>query len=56
MHRIKNWFRISMKQAKLTDLSVINIERDLSTKIDKDKTINYFAISQRRISLIKYLN
>lgn len=52
MRRINNWLRTSMKQAKFTDLSVINIERDLSSKIDKDKIINKFGLSQRRIPLI----
>jgi len=52
MRRIKNWLRTSMEQAKCTHFSVINIERDLSTTIDKDKIINNFAMSQRRISLI----
>jgi len=52
MRRIKNWLRTSMEQSKFTDLSVINIERDLSNKIDKDKIINNFAMSQRRISLV----
>lgn len=41
-----------MGQSKFTDLSVISIERDLSTKIDKDKIINNFGLTQRRISLI----
>lgn len=41
-----------MEQAKFTDLSIINIERDLSNTIDKNKIINNFALSQRRISLI----
>jgi len=36
-------------------LSVINIERDLSIKIDKDKIINNVAMSHRRISL-NYFN
>ncbi|CAI6365209.1 unnamed protein product [Macrosiphum euphorbiae] len=52
MRRIKNWLRTSMGQSKFTDLSVISIERDLSTKIDKDKIINNFGLTQRRISLI----
>lgn len=52
MRRIKNWLRTSMAQEKFTDLSVINIERDLSSKIDKDNIINNFVMSQRRISLI----
>ncbi|CAI6344170.1 unnamed protein product [Macrosiphum euphorbiae] len=45
MRRIKNWLRTSMEQSKFTDLSVINIERDLSNKIYKDKIINNFAMS-----------
>lgn len=52
MRRIKNWLRTSMGQSKFTDLSVISIERDLSTKINKDKIINNFGLTQRRISLI----
>lgn len=52
MRRIKNWLRTSMEQAKFTVLSIINIERDLSNTIDKNKIINNFALSQRRISLI----
>lgn len=52
MRRIKNWLRTSMEQAKFTDLSIINIERDLSNTIDKNIIINNFALSQRRISLI----
>lgn len=52
MRRIKNWLRTSMTQEKFTDLSIINIERDLSTKIDKDTIINNFSKSERRISLI----
>ncbi|CAI6369096.1 unnamed protein product [Macrosiphum euphorbiae] len=52
MRRIKNWLRTSMEQSICTDLSVINIERDLSNKIYKDKIINNFTMSQRRISLV----
>jgi hAT family C-terminal dimerisation region len=52
MRRIKNWLRTSMAQEKFTDLSIINIERDLSTKIDKYNIINNFSMSQRRIPLI----
>jgi hypothetical protein len=52
MRRIKNWLRTSMEQAKFTDLSIINIEREPSNTIDKNKIINNFALSQRRICLI----
>ncbi|KAL4099003.1 hypothetical protein QTP88_023506 [Uroleucon formosanum] len=52
MRRIKNWLRTTMGQAKFTDLSIISIERDLSNSIDKNKIINNFGLTQRRISLI----
>lgn len=41
-----------MGQAKFTDLSVINIEGDFSTKIYKDEITNNFGLPQRRISLM----
>jgi hypothetical protein len=41
-----------MEQATFTDLLIINIWRDLSTKINKYKIINNFDKSQKHISVM----
>jgi len=43
MRRIKNWLETSTVQSSLIDFSVINIEKDLSTKINEDRIMINFS-------------
>ncbi|KAF0768976.1 zinc finger MYM-type protein 1-like [Aphis craccivora] len=40
MRRLKNWLRSSMLQQRFTNLSIINIERDLANCIDSEEILN----------------
>jgi len=51
MRRLKNWMRTSMVQQRFTNLSVINIERDLANKIVPGEILNTFAKIDRRLCL-----
>lgn len=54
MRRLKNWMRTSMVQQRFTNLSVINIERDLANKIVPEEILNTFAKIDRRLCLTLY--
>jgi hypothetical protein len=47
MRRLKNWLRSSMLQQRFTNLSIINIERDLANDIESEKILNTFASIDR---------
>ena len=51
LKRIKTYLRSSMGEQRLTSLSILAVERDLSSKIDMDIVVNKFAASNRRILL-----
>lgn len=40
-----------MEQDRFTDLSIINIERELSNQIDNEQILNKFAEKERRMQL-----
>jgi hypothetical protein len=52
MRRIKNWLRSSMAQDRFTFLSILNIERDITNKVNLDDILNKFAEKDRKIMLI----
>lgn len=52
MRRIKNWLRSSMTQDRFTFLSILNIERDITNKVNVDDIVNKFAEKDRKIMLI----
>jgi len=43
MRRLKNWLRASMEQQRFTNLSILNIERDIVNKITSSE-ITYFVV------------
>ncbi|CAI6344082.1 unnamed protein product [Macrosiphum euphorbiae] len=51
LRKIKTWLRVSMGQERLTDLSILYIEKDLTNKIDIKEVICIFAQTERRIML-----
>jgi len=51
MRRIKNWLRTSMLQQRFSDLSILNIERDLSNKIQTETVLDRFNTKTRKIVL-----
>jgi len=51
LRKIKTWLRVSMSQERLTDLSILYIEKDLTNKIDIKEVIRIFAQTERRIIL-----
>ncbi|CAI6352180.1 unnamed protein product [Macrosiphum euphorbiae] len=51
MRRLKNWLRSSMLQQRFTNLSIINIERDLANDIEPEKILNTFASIDRKLCL-----
>ncbi|CAI6368699.1 unnamed protein product [Macrosiphum euphorbiae] len=51
LRKIKTWLRVSMGQERMTDLSILYIEKDLTNKIDTKEVIRIFAQTERRIML-----
>jgi len=45
---IKNYLRNSMQQVRLTNISILNIERNRTNELDINKIINDFANSKAR--------
>lgn len=43
LRKIKTWLRITMGQERLTDLSILYIEKDLTKLININKVIDSFA-------------
>ncbi|XP_025208308.1 zinc finger MYM-type protein 1-like [Melanaphis sacchari] len=52
LRKIKTWLRVSMGQDRLTDLSILYIEKDLTKLINVNKVIDAFAEKDRRINLV----
>jgi len=51
---IKNYLRSTMKQERLTNLSIISIEREISKNLDITDIVNEFSIKKsRKVQLIK---
>ncbi|CAI6372654.1 unnamed protein product [Macrosiphum euphorbiae] len=51
MRRINTYLRSNMEQDRFTDLSIINIERELSNQIDNEQILNKFSEKERRMQL-----
>ena len=52
LKRIKSYLQSTMCEDRLTHLSIISIERDLSKCLDYDKVVDKFASVSRRITLM----
>lgn len=52
MRRIKNWLRTSMLQQRFSNLSLLNIEKDLLKEINTETILNQFCLKPRKIMLI----
>ena len=52
MRRIKNWLRTTMRQERFSNLSILNIERDITNNLDTKTIINQFSAKNRRLALI----
>jgi hAT family C-terminal dimerisation region len=52
MRRLKNWLRASMEQQRFTDLSILNIERNVVNKITSSEILNKYSTTNRKILLI----
>lgn len=52
LRKIKTWLRVPMGQDRLTDLSILYIEKDLTKLINVNKVIDAFAEKDRRINLV----
>ncbi|KAF0708121.1 Uncharacterized protein FWK35_00037310 [Aphis craccivora] len=51
MRRIKNWLRTSMEQDRITNLSVIYIERSISNEIDSNTILKEFVKNYHKLQL-----
>jgi hypothetical protein len=51
MRRIRNWLRSTMCQDRLSSLAILNIESDLTAKLNPDDIVSIFANDKRRLSL-----
>jgi len=51
MQRLQNWLKSGMLLQRYTNLSVINIERDIANKIDNEDIFNTFAKLDRKLCL-----
>jgi len=51
MRRIKNWLRSSMNQDRFSSLAVLNIEPDLTAKLNPEDIAEAYASDKRRRSL-----
>lgn len=51
MKRIKTWLRSSMLQNRFNNLAIINIEKEISKKIDKEDILDSFAEKHKYIVL-----
>lgn len=51
MRRVKTWLRITMTEDCFSFLALLNIERDLSKKINSEVIVNTFEEQDRRIVL-----
>lgn len=51
MKKIKTWLRTSMLQNWFTNVSIINIEKDISNNIDVNEILSLFANENRYLLL-----
>jgi len=51
MRRIKNWLRTSMLQQRFSNLSILNIERDITNNLKSEQILNKFNLHSRKIML-----
>lgn len=51
MRRINIYLRSNMAQNRFTNLSILNIERELSNTIKNDDILNQFAQKDRKMQL-----
>jgi len=51
MRRIKSYIRSTMTQNRLSDLAILNIEREQSNVINDDDILKLFSSKYRRIQL-----
>lgn len=51
MRRIKTWMRSTMVENRFNDLSILNIEKDLTKKINNYDIVNDFSNKNRYILL-----
>jgi hypothetical protein len=49
MRRIKHWLKSSMTQDRFTNLSILNIERDVTKKLVENEIVNKFAEKNKKI-------
>ncbi|XP_060872929.1 zinc finger MYM-type protein 1-like isoform X1 [Metopolophium dirhodum] len=52
MRRTKNWLRSSMLQQRFTNLSLLNIEKDLLNQLNTETILNKYCMKPRKIMLI----
>lgn len=52
MRRIKNWLRSSMLQQRFTNLSLLNIEKDLLNQLNTETILNKYCMKPRKSMLI----
>lgn len=52
MRRIKNWLRSSMLQQRFSNLSLLNIEKDLLQELNTETILNKYCMKPRKIMLI----
>jgi len=51
MRQIKNWLRTSMLQQRFTNLSILNIERDITNSLKSEQILNKYNLQSRKIML-----
>jgi len=52
MRRLKNWLRTSMEQQRFTNLSILNIERDIVNKINSSEILEKYSTKNRKLLLV----
>jgi len=52
MRRIKNWLKSSMLQQRFTNLSLLNIEKDLLNQLKTETILNKYCMKPRKVMLI----
>ena len=52
LKRVKSYLRSTMTEQRLTDISVLSIEREISKSLSLDDVLTNFATANRRIPLV----
>jgi len=52
MRKIKIWMRTNMTQERFTNLSLLNIENDLTNRLKTKNIINEFACDHKRFAFL----